>query len=104
MAIDAIKMIGDDSSLNGIHMSVGLSNISIMLPREAVDGSLLKPQIESAFLTATIPYGLDTIIGTAGRKYEMLLPENIVMEGFSEAMAMGGFDSIMRIQEIYQAA
>ena len=104
MAIDAIRMIGEQELLNGIHMTVGLSNISIMLPREALDGSLLKPQLESAFLTATVPLGLDTIIGTAGRKYEILPPENIVMKGFTEAMALNSFDSIMRIQEIYQGA
>lgn len=104
MAIEAIQMIGADTALKGLHMSVGLSNISIMLPKEATDGSLLKPQIESAFLTATVPYGLNTIIGTAGRNYEMLADENIVMKGFAEAMDLGGFDSIMRIQEIYQAA
>jgi cobalamin-dependent methionine synthase I len=104
MAVEAIKLIGADERLKGLHMSVGLSNISIMLPKEARDGSLLKPQIESAFLTATVPYGLDTIIGTAGRKYELLAEDNLVMKGFSEAMSLGGFDSIMRIQEIYSAA
>jgi cobalamin-dependent methionine synthase I len=104
MAVDSIKLIGADESVKGLHMSVGLSNISIMLPKEATDGSLLKPQIESAFLTATVPYGLNTIIGTAGRKYECLAEDNIVMKGFNEALSLGGFDSIMRIQELYTAA
>lgn len=102
MAVDAIRMIGSDRQLKGIHMSVGLSNISIMLPSKASDGSMLKAQIESAFLSLTVPYGLDTILGTAGRDYQMLDENNLVMKGVKESLDMGGFDSIMRIQQIYQ--
>lgn len=101
MAVDSIKKIGLDDDLKGIHMSVGLSNISIMLPKHAANGTLLKPQIESAFLTLTVPYGLDHIIGTSGRNYELLEENNMVMKGFKEAIELDGFDTIMRIQEIY---
>ncbi len=104
MAIDAIRMIGADSAMKGVHMSVGLSNISIMVPSKALDGSPLKLLLESAFLTNTVPYGLDTIIGTAGRDYKILPEDNFVMKGFNEAMALDDVESIMRIQELYQNA
>jgi 5-methyltetrahydrofolate--homocysteine methyltransferase len=104
MAVESIHKIGSDPELKGIHMSVGLSNSSIMLPKEAGDGSLLKPQIESAFLTLTVPYGLDTVLGTAGRDYNLLPEDNLVMRGVREAIGLDGIDAILRIQQIYQAA
>ncbi|MFA4945654.1 MAG: dihydropteroate synthase [Lentisphaeria bacterium] len=103
MAIQAIRQIGAAPELKGIHMSVGLSNISIMVPAKALDGSPLKLQLESAFLTNTVPYGLDTIIGTAGRDYQLLAPDNFVLRGFNEAMALEEIESVMRIQALYQA-
>lgn len=102
MAIDAIRTIGADPALQGVHMSVGLSNISIMLPNAASDGSPLKPQIESAFLTLTVPHGLDTALATAGRDYRLLPDDNIVMRGVREALELEGIDAVMRIQQIYR--
>ncbi len=102
MAVDAIGMIGSDPALAGMHMSVGLSNISVMLPKEASDGSPLKQQIESAFLTLAVPNGLDTALATAGRGYERLSDDNLVMRGVREAMALDGIDAVLRIREIYQ--
>jgi len=101
MAVDAIKQIGSDPVLKGIHMVVGLSNLSILLPGKALDGSPLKVQLESAFLTRAIPYGLDTILGTPGREYRILPEDNFILKGFDEAISLGGFDSITRIQQLY---
>ncbi len=83
-------------------MIVGLSNLSIMLPSKAADGSPLKVQLDSAFLTRTMPYGLDTILGTPGRDYRILPEDNFVLKGFDEAISLGGFESIMRIQQLYR--
>jgi 5-methyltetrahydrofolate--homocysteine methyltransferase len=102
MAVDAIKQIGSEPALRGIHMIVGLSNLSIMLPSKAVDGSPLRVQLDSAFLTRTMPYGLDTILGTPGRDYRILPEDNFVLKGFDEAISLGGFESIMRIQQLYR--
>lgn len=103
-AVEAVRMIGQDPALRGIHMSVGLSNISIMVPARATDGKLLKTRIESAFLTLAVPLGLDMVIGTAGRKYRFLPDDDLVMAGLKEALQMGSFESIMRIQELYKEA
>ncbi|OGV34376.1 MAG: hypothetical protein A2020_04850 [Lentisphaerae bacterium GWF2_45_14] len=104
MAIQAIRKIGSCPDMKGVHMSVGLSNISIMVPPKALDGSPLKVLLESAFLTNTVPHGLDTIIGTAGRNYQFLDSDNFVLQGFNEAMQLDDVESIMRIQQLYKEA
>ena len=102
VAIDSIRKLGASPWMNGVHLSVGLSNISIMVPAKATDGSPLKLLLESAFLTNTVPYGLDTIIGTPGRDYKLLPKDNFVQKGFDDAMELSDVESIMRIQELYQ--
>ncbi len=102
-AIDSIRLIGSDPDLKGVHTVVGLSNLSVMLPKLALDGSLLKVHLESAFLTMAMPLGLDTILGTAGRDYQMLDEDNFVYTGFKEALELGGFESILRVQELYKS-
>jgi len=104
ISIDAIKQIGMNPALKGTHMVVGLSNLSIMLPGKAIDGSPLRPQLDSAFLTRTMPHGLDTILGTPGRDYRILPEDNFVLRGFDEAVSLGGFESIMRVQQLYRGA
>ena len=57
--VDAIKRIGADPDLKGVHMMGGLSNIGQQLPPKAVDGSDLKHAWRCAFLTLTVPHGFD---------------------------------------------
>ncbi len=102
-AIEAIRLIGADPTLEGVHVVVGLSNFSVMLPKHAVDGSLLKVQLESAFLTMAMPLGLDTILGTAGRDYQILAEDNFVYRGLREALELDGFETILRVQQLYRA-
>lgn len=101
MAIEAIELIGSDDRLRGVHVVVGLSNLSVMLPKQATDGSPLKVHMESAFLTVAMPLGLDTILGSPGRKYEILPEESFVLKGFREAIVEEGFDTIIRIKDLY---
>lgn len=102
MAIEGIKLIGADPELKGINMTVGLSNLSIMLPARASDGTLLKTQVESSFLSMTVPKGLNHIIGTAGRDYRLLEDDNMVYRKFRQAVASEGMDSLLVVQEMYQ--
>jgi cobalamin-dependent methionine synthase I len=101
-AIEAIRLIGSDPDLRGVHLLVGLSNLGIMLPRFALDGSRLNVKLESSFLTMTMPYGLDTILGTPGREYQILPEDDFVFQGFKEAIALDGYDTLMRLQELYR--
>jgi len=103
MAVRAIRRIGTCPKLRGVHMSVGLTNLSIMLPARTADGQPLKELLESAFLTNTVPYGLDTVLGTAGRNYRHLPADHPILVGFNEALELSDVDAIMRIQQLYMA-
>ncbi|MDD8016012.1 MAG: dihydropteroate synthase, partial [Acidobacteriota bacterium] len=61
--LESIALIHGDPFFDGIHISVGLSNFTVMLPSKRRDGSPVKGPLESAFLTLAMPRGLDTIIG-----------------------------------------
>jgi len=97
----AIRLIHDDPDLKGVHMSVGLSNFSVMLPSKRADGSPTKGPLESAFLTLAVPLGMDHVIGSVKRKYEVLPPEHPAMKCVNDCLTLEGFDVIMRVQEYY---
>ena len=97
----AINLIHADPALKGVHMSVGLSNFSVMLPPKRADGSPTKGPLESAFLTLAVPLGMDHVIGSVKRKYEVLPPEHPAMQCLTDCLKLEGFDVIMRVQEYY---
>ena len=97
----AINLIHSDPALKGVHMSVGLSNFSVMLPPKRADGSPTKGQLESAFLTMAVPLGMDHVIGSVKRKYEVLTADHPAMRCLADCLKLEGFDVIMRVQEFY---
>jgi cobalamin-dependent methionine synthase I len=99
--VETMRLIHADPAFKGVHMSVGLSNFSVMLPMKRADGSLVKGPLESAFLTIAMPLGLDHVIGSVKRNYELLPPDHPAMKCVSEALTLDGFDVIMRVQEFY---
>ncbi|MFI5356853.1 MAG: dihydropteroate synthase [Opitutales bacterium] len=99
----AIRLIHDDPALRGVHMSVGLSNFSVMLPTKRADGSPTKGPLESAFLTLAVPLGMDHVIGSVKRKYELLPPEHPALRCLNDCLTLEGFDVIMRVQEYYSS-
>lgn len=101
-ALDAIRLIGTDPDLRGIHTLVGLSNLGVMLPKNALDGQRLGVRVESAFLTMALPCGLDAILGTPGRDYRILPEDDFVMRGVKEAIELDGFETLERIQQLYR--
>jgi len=101
-AIEAIRLIGSDPDLKGIHMLVGLSNLGIMLPKFATDGSRLSTKLESAFLTLTMPYGLDTVLATPGRNYRILPEDDFVLQVFKKAISLDGYDTLLCLQQLYR--
>jgi cobalamin-dependent methionine synthase I len=100
--MDAMRLIHDDAELQGVHASVGLSNFTVMLPAKRADGSRVKSPLESAFLTRAMPLGLDMVIGSVKRKYEILPDDHPAMVCFDECLAASGFDVIMRVSEFYK--
>ncbi|HOT98680.1 MAG TPA: dihydropteroate synthase [bacterium] len=97
----AMALIHKDKDLEGINMSVGLSNFTQMLPSKKADGSPVKGPLESAFLTLAMPLGLNMIIGSVHRKYALLSDEHPAMQCVREALNLEGFDVIMRVMSFY---
>ena len=99
--VAAAEMIHNDAELAGVHMSVGLSNFTVMLPAKRADGSPVKSPLESAFLTKTMPLGLDMIVGSVKRKYRLLPPDHPAMLCLEDVLEAEGFDCIMRVKQFY---
>lgn len=99
--VDAIQRIHNDPFFKGVHMSVGLSNFSVMLPPKRADGSPTKGPLESAFLTIAMPLGMDHVIGSVKRKYELLPEDHPALSCLRDCLKLEGFDVIMRVQEYY---
>jgi 5-methyltetrahydrofolate corrinoid/iron sulfur protein methyltransferase len=96
-----MAMIHADPDFAGVHMSVGLSNFTVMLPSKRADGALVKSALESAFITKAMPLGLDMIIGSVKRKYEILPDSDPAMQCVNEVLTLEGFDAILRVKDFY---
>jgi cobalamin-dependent methionine synthase I len=99
--LESLALIHDDPFFAGVHMSVGLSNFTVMLPSKTKDGSPVKGPLESAFLTLGMPRGLDTIIGSTIRKYEILPAGHPALTCLEDILKLEGFDTLMRLKEFY---
>ena len=101
MVIDALALMHEDAEFAGVHASVGLSNFTVMLPPKRADGSPVKGPLESAFLTLAMPRGLDFIIGSVKRKYQVLEPGDPALVCVQEVLEREGYDCVMRVMEFY---
>lgn len=101
--IDAIKLIGGDPELKGVHMMGGLSNIGQQLPPKAADGSDLKHALENAFLTLTAPHGFDTVLGTPWRGYHPLPEEDYVFAAYRNFLEQTGTNALRAVRKFYRA-
>lgn len=99
--IAAMELIHGDANLAGVHMSVGLSNFTVMLPAKTADGAPVKSSLESAFLTKAMPLGLDMVIGSVRRKYSVLESDHPAMQCLEDCIKQSGFESIMRVRDFY---
>lgn len=99
--LGAARLIHKDPDMAGVHLSVGLSNFTVMLPAKRADGSAVKGPLESAFLTKAIPLGLDMIVGSVKRKYELLPEDHPAMQCLNDVLRLDGYDALMRVMEFY---
>ncbi len=99
--VGAMQLIHQDKYFAGCHASVGLSNFTVMLPPKRPDGSPVKGPLESAFLAKAMPLGLDMVIGSVKRNYEVLAPEHPAMRCIEDCLKLSGFDVLMRVREFY---
>ena len=95
--MDAMALIHQDKDLDGVNMSVGLSNFTAMLPLKRGDGSPVKGPLESAFLTMAMPMGLNTIIGSTKRQYSLVTDENPAVQCLKDVLKLEGLEAIMRV-------
>lgn len=99
----ALALLKQDGDFKGVHISVGLSNFTHMLPARCQDGSPVKGPLESAFLTRAMPLGLDMVVGSVKRKYEILPEGHRALVCFDEMLKLQGYDLLERLQEFYSA-
>ena len=99
--LDSLVLIRKDPFFAGVHMSVGLSNFTVMLPSKTKDGSPVKGPLESAFLTLAMPRGLDTIIGSTVRKYEILPAGHPALACLEDILKLEGYEPLIRLKEFY---
>jgi 5-methyltetrahydrofolate--homocysteine methyltransferase len=99
--LESLALIHADPFFAGVHMSVGLSNFTVMLPSKRKDGSPVKGPLESAFLTLAMPRGLDTIIGSTVRKYEILAAGHPALACLEDILKLEGVDTLMRLKGFY---
>jgi 5-methyltetrahydrofolate--homocysteine methyltransferase len=99
--IGALELIHKDSYFAGCHASVGLSNFTVMLPPKRPDGSAVKGPLESAFLAKAMPLGLDMVIGSVKRNYEVLATDHPAMQCLENCLKASGFDVLMCVREFY---
>lgn len=103
MTVEGIGLIGKHDAFKGCHMSVGLSNFTVQIPSKTQSGALVKTPLENAFLTLTVPRGLDYCVGSTKKKYEFLAEDHPAMVALNDIMKLDGFDVIMRVQEFYNS-
>ncbi len=101
--VQAIRLIGADPDLQGVHMMGGLSNIGQQLPPKAADGSDLKHSLENAFLTLTVPHGFDYVLGTPWRGYEQLDEEHYVLSTYRNFLEQRGSNALRAVRKFYRA-
>lgn len=101
MVLGTLQRMHDDPVFAGVHMSVGLSNFTVMLPPKRADGAPVKGPLESAFLTVAMPRGLDFIIGSVKRNYQILPDDHPAMACLRDILNREGFDCVMRVIEFY---
>ena len=99
--LDSLALVQADPYFAGVHTSVGLSNFTVMLPSKRADGSPVKGPLESAFLTLAMPRGLDTIIGSTVRKYEILAAGHPALACLEDILELEGYDTLLRLKDFY---
>jgi 5-methyltetrahydrofolate--homocysteine methyltransferase len=99
--LGSLDLIHGDPFFAGVHVSVGLSNFTVMLPSKTKDGAPVKGPLESAFLTLAMPRGLDTIIGSTVRKYEILPAGHPALCCLEDILKLEGIETLMRLRAFY---
>jgi cobalamin-dependent methionine synthase I len=101
MALEAIRGIGEDPDLKGVHIMGGITNIGNMLPPLKFDGLPLRQLAENAFLTLAVPLGFDTIMGTPWNAFAMLPDDNVVLQTLKDFTELKGLNAMRRLRQLW---
>ena len=71
-------------------------------PLKAADESDLKLQLECAFLTLACPLGMDTVLATPWRAFQMLPDNNYVLGIFKQVLQASGTDVLRQVRKLYR--
>lgn len=81
--LDAMRLIGADPDLKGVHMIVGLSNFAWGTPREARD------ELEKAYLTLAMNAGLDFALANPEKAPAPLPSDHPMVGKLRDALELG---------------
>lgn len=98
-----MELIHANPEMKGVHASVGLSNFTVMLPAKTKSGAVVKSPLESAFLTLTMPLGMDHVIGSVKRKYRILADDDPALLCVRDCLEKGGFESVARVRRFIRS-
>ncbi len=108
MGLDAMRMIRKNPDLQGVHLSVGLTNFSFGMPRD------IREKVESAYLTIAVQAGLDFVLGNPEKDLHLLEENDPMVIGIASALEAGrpsegetqeeaGFRQASKIIELFTA-
>lgn len=103
MTVNAVESIGSTPLFKGCHMSVGLSNFTVMMPSKTKSGHLVKTPLENAFLTLTVPKGLDYVIGSTKKNYDFLPEDHPAMQAIFKVMNFAGIEAVKAVRQFYNS-
>lgn len=83
MGLDAMRLIRKDPDLEGIHISVGLTNFSFGVPKA------IKTRLEHAYITLAVDAGLDTILGNPEKDLQVLPADHRFVTVVGDALELG---------------
>jgi len=83
LGLDTIKAIRSDSQLQGVHISVGLSNFAIGGPKE------LRVTLERAYLRIAMDLGLDWVLANPEKNTEPLPTDDPLVTGVKQVLSEG---------------
>lgn len=83
MALDSMRLIRADSSLDGVHISVGLTNFSFGVPKH------IRAKLERAFLTLAGDAGMDYVLGNSERDLYPLAADDSFLAIVKEVLEAG---------------
>ncbi len=101
--LDVLKKIHDEPDMQGVHASVGLSNFTVMLPPKTKSAQPVKSPLESAFLTLAMPLGLDHVVGSVRRTYELLPDNSPAMQCVMDCIRQPGIGALSRVRRFYKS-